>query len=160
VFQTAPVLLLDSHCPSSDPVCSPQDSTSARRIVSIGNPVVWAVGTAALLGALLGALWWSDLRRALVAMWAAALWLPWVVRWRWAPWPLTGARPGYTFYAAPLVPVIAIALALGWHRLRKRWRTAIGVGLVAVMLYGAVALYPVWTARPTAPGYLSGLVTP
>lgn len=160
VFQTEPVGLLSSTCPSADPVCSPRDHASARRVISIGNPAVWALGTLALVLTLLIGLARHDPRRGLVAAWATALWLPWVVRPRLSWFPLAAARPGYTFYATPLVPALALALGATWLLLHGRRRIAAGASFIAIMLLGAVLLYPVWTGMAVSPGYLVGLVAP
>ncbi len=141
-------------------MCTSGTDDSTRRIVSIGNPLVWALGTLALVVTLLGALWHLDLRRALLAAWAAALWLPWVARLRFDVIPIAPARPGYSFYAAPLVPVIAIAIASCWLSFRGTRRTVIGIALVVVAIGGAALLYPLWTAQPTSSGYLQGLFEP
>lgn len=124
----------------------------------MGNPIIWALGTIALLVGLVWALWRTHLGLGLVVAWAAALWLPWIVRPRLALVPFASARPGYTFYAAPLVPALALGLAFALRELRGRWRPAVAAVLIAVMFFGFVALYPTWTARPTSPTYLQGLV--
>lgn len=175
VFQTEPVVLLSSACPSTDPVCDSTDAartntegntahnaerSTVRRIVGVGNPIIWALGTLALMIVLVSALWHLDPRRGLIALWAAVLWLPWVVRLRFDVIPIEPARPGYSFYAAPLVPVIAVALAACWTLLKPRWRRCAGATLIVIALAGAVVLYPTWTALPTSTGYLQGLVEP
>jgi len=160
VFQTEPVGLLSSTCPSADPVCSAHDRASVRRVISIGNPAVWALGTLALVLTLLVGLWRHDPRRGLVAAWTAVLWLPWVVRPQWSWFPLATARPGYTFYATPLVPALALGVAGTWLLLRGRQRWVVGSAFAAVMLVGAVWLYPVWTGMAVSPDYLVGLVSP
>lgn len=160
VFQTEPVGLLSSSCPSADPVCSTSDTPSVRRIVSISNPMVWFLGTIALVVTLILALRYLDPRRGLVVAWAAMLWLPWIVRPHLGALPFTSARPGYTFYAVPLVPVVAIALVSCWLTLRGLKRQLLGVAFAFVLLAGAIVLYPVWTAQPTSRAYLQGLVEP
>ncbi len=175
VFQTEPVVLLSSACPSTDPVCDSQIATdtstshdtelgternTVRRVVGVGTPIIWMLGTLALIVVLVSALWHLDVRRGLIALWAAVLWLPWVVRLRFDVIPIEPARPGYSFYAAPLVPVIAVSLATCWTLLTRRWRRGAGVALIVIALAGAVVLYPTWTALPTSPGYLQGLVEP
>jgi hypothetical protein len=160
VFQTEPVGLLSSSCPSADPVCSRTDSPSVRRIVSIGSPIVWFLGTIALIVTLILALRFLDPRRGLVVSWAAMLWLPWIVRPHLGALPFSPARPGYTFYASPLVPALAIALASCWLGIRGRKRYVIGVVFAFVLLAGALVLYPTWTARSTSRSYLQGLVDP
>jgi hypothetical protein len=148
VVQARGTGLLLSRCASADPVCGPADGDVARRIVAVGNPLVWAAGFVAV--GVQG--WWAARRRDVVALvlagWATALWLPWVF----------GGRPGYSFYGVALVPVLAIATA----RLLGSWpdrARAAGVAVVTVVtVAGAVVLHPLWTAHPTAPSYLSWLV--
>jgi dolichyl-phosphate-mannose--protein O-mannosyl transferase len=94
----------------------------------------------------------------LVVAWAGALWLPWIVSPRVALVPVEAARPGYLFYAAPLVPCIALALAYALREIRGRWRPAVTGAIVAVALFGATLLYPVWTGMPTSRAYLEDLV--
>jgi dolichyl-phosphate-mannose--protein O-mannosyl transferase len=148
VFQTEPVGLMKTHCPSADPVCSPDDPVSVRRVIGIGNPMIWVLGTLALIATTILALWRLDEPLGIVVLWAAALWLPWMF----------GPRAGYTFYAAPLVPAIGLAIAVAVHELRGRWRAGIGVTVAAIALMGAIVLYPVWTAHPTSKSYLEELV--
>jgi len=160
VFQTEPVGLLSSPCPSADPTCSSDDSPSVRRIIGMSNPAVWALATIALGFLLLSSLSRQSLRRALIWMWAAALWLPWIVRPRFGWLPFESARPGYTFYAAPLVPALALALAVAWSDIRGRKRYVIGAAFAALLVVGFAVLYPVWTGLPTSSSYLDGLVSP
>lgn len=160
VFQTEPVGLLSSPCPSADPTCSDDDSPSVRRIIGISNPAVWVLATVALGFVLLSSLWHHSLRRALIWLWAAALWLPWVVRPRLSWLPFESARPGYTFYAAPLVPALALALAFAWNDIRGRKRYVFGIAFGVLLIVGFAVLYPVWTGLPTSPSYLDELVSP
>lgn len=161
VFQTEPVGLVKSSCPSFDPVCSDSDPPgSVRRFITIGNPLIWAAGTLALLWILVVALWRGHLGMGLVVAWAGALWLPWIVSPRLALVPFEAARPGYLFYAAPLVPCVALALAYALREIRGRWRPAVTAAIVVAALFGATLLYPVWTGMPTSRAYLEGLVDP
>ena len=160
VFQTEPVGLLSSSCPSTDPVCSSNDGPSVRRVVGIGNPVVWLLGTVALAVTLVMALRHLDPRRGVVAAWAAALWLPWILRPVLGALPIAPARPGYSFYATALVPALAIAIASCWLGLRGFKRRAAGAVFALVLVAGAVALYPTWTGMATSRSYLEGLVSP
>lgn len=162
VFQTEPVGLLKTHCPSADPVCSSGVQTSVRRIIGIGNPIIWALGTLALALCVIVALRRMHLGLGLIAAWAGALWLPWIIvpRLPFSPLrlPFEAARPGYTFYAAPLVPVLALGLAFAVNEFRGRWRVGIGATIATIALLGSMVLYPVWTAHPTSPSYLEELV--
>jgi dolichyl-phosphate-mannose--protein O-mannosyl transferase len=159
-LQTEPVGFLKTECPSADPVCSPTDQPSVRRIIGIGNPIIWGFGTLALFYVALSSIWRWRFRLIIVPLWASVLWLvPWIVQPELRlGWPLRVARPGYTFYAGPVVPVLAIALAATIAELRGRWRPAIAATMAAAAIVGAMALYPAWTARPTSSSYLAGLV--
>ena len=160
VFQTEPVGLLSSSCPSADPVCAQDDEPSTRHLVSIGNPLVWFLATIALIVVVITSLRRWSLRRALLWLWAAVLWLPWMIRPRLAWLPFEPARPGYTFYAAPLIPVLALAIARCWLDLTVRRRKVFLVLFSLVLVTGCVVLYPVWTGLPTASSYLHGLISP
>ena len=160
VFQTEPVGLLSSSCPSADPVCSPGDKPSVRRVIGVSNPMVWFLGTVALVVTLLLALRRLDPRRGVIVGWAVLLWLPWVVRPHVGVFPLAAARPGYSFYATPLVPALALALGACWVGLRGPKRRVVGIVFSLILLLGAVLLYPTWTGMATSRGYLQGLVEP
>ena len=111
-------------------------SLDGRTVSTRGNPLIWIAGTAALV--FLG--WIGACRRqpvpALIALWALCWWAPWAI----------GRRPGYSFYAAPLVPVLAVGIAVALARLPHRWRQ-VGIGATVVTaLVGAALLAPVWFA--------------
>jgi 4-amino-4-deoxy-L-arabinose transferase-like glycosyltransferase/membrane-associated phospholipid phosphatase len=107
-----------------------------RTMVVRGNPVLWFLGFATVVWC--G--WMGLTRRTPVHTLLAWLTLAW-----WAPWAV-GGRPGYAFYASPLVPVLAIATvtAIGALPSRRR-RVALGA-LAVVTLVGVVVLAPQWYA--------------
>ncbi len=108
-----------------------------RTMTLRGNPVLWAGGAAALVWC--G--WFALRRRTPVHTLLAWLALAW-----WAPWAI-GDRPGYSFYAAPLVPVLATGVVTALAALPRRTRgAALGV-LSAVVVVGAAVLVPQWYAR-------------
>jgi hypothetical protein len=55
---------------------------------------------------------------------------------------------------------VALALASCWRSLGGTKRHVAATVLAVVLLAGAIALYPEWTAHPTSRGYLQGLVDP
>ncbi|MDH3704489.1 MAG: phospholipid carrier-dependent glycosyltransferase, partial [Acidimicrobiia bacterium] len=130
---------LVQHAGESDGVCQ---SSAVRevRVLSMGNPVVWVVGPVALLLAAVGG--WRRRDGAVLVLVGAGvmLWLPWLI----------GGRPGFTFYAAPLVPVLGavIAAVVEWlpARLARWWPVLlIVVGVVSVLLW------PLWTGIAMSP---------
>ena len=105
-----------------------------REVVLQGNPVLWVAGTAA-------AVWcgWYGLRRRTpvhtLLAWLAIAW--------WAPWAI-GDRPGYTFYAAPLVPVLATAGVTALAGMPSRVRRPVLGVLAATVVAGVAVLAPRW----------------
>jgi dolichyl-phosphate-mannose-protein mannosyltransferase len=106
-------------------------------IVSVANPVVWVLGIVAL-AVLVGSL----IYRAPPGAWLVGG----AILSRWAPWLVT--RDGYSFYAAPLMPVLILAIVLAICLLPARAirGTAIAIGLVAVAAFAF--FYPYWAAVP------------
>lgn len=116
IVQSSPTVLFDDD---------------GRRVVMRGNPVVWAGCCAAVLAA-----GWLGVRRrqaplVMLATTAMAWWLPWAV----------GGRPGYSFYAAPLIPVLAVVLVSVIPR--QRWLTWL---VASTCIGGAMVLWPDWVA--------------
>ena len=145
LLQTHPTGLLVSTCDGrADPVCAPGDRGVVRRIMAVGNPVLWLAGGLAIVGTALLALRRRDPIDLVLALAGAAWWLPWIL----------GRRPGYAFYGVTLVPVWSLALVRLLDRSPPRARHVASAVLIGLAVMGAVALYPVWTARPTAPDFL------
>ena len=138
------------HWSSCDEVGLDRDSEPCapagigRWIASLGNLALWWPALLAV-----PALAWRRLRgdgRGTVALaFLAAQWLPW----------LFVARPVFAFYAAPLVPFVALAVVQGttlldgWHPARGVSAGAAARGLLALAAL-ALALYfaPVWLGLP------------
>ncbi len=100
------------------------------------NPAVWLAGTVALVWC--G--WFARIRRrpvhGLLAVTAACWWVPWAI----------GQRPGYSFYAAPLAPVVAIGIVMAIVQLPPRWGRATFVVTAVTALGGAAVMAPRWFA--------------
>jgi dolichyl-phosphate-mannose-protein mannosyltransferase len=144
--QRHPAGLLLQDCPpstagGSSPVCpSGRGHDLTVAIVSVANPVVWALGILAL-AVLVGRLVYTRSVGALII--ASA------VLTRWGPWLLT--RDGYSFYAASLVPFLVLAVVLALEPLPARalrW-SACGVGVLAVAAFAF--FYPYWSGVPMTP---------
>ncbi len=129
------------HASESDGICTEADR--AARIVALGNPVVWMSGFGALCGLVVIAGWRRSMMAGAVTVFGWAMWVPW----------LLGGRPAYSFYGAPLVPVLGVAVALMLGRLpgpRRGWAGAV----VGLQLLVAVWLWPVWTGIPIDPDWV------
>ncbi|NNE73705.1 MAG: phospholipid carrier-dependent glycosyltransferase [Acidimicrobiales bacterium] len=124
----------------SDGVCSAGDGEAW--VLVAGNPLLWVMGTAAVLALAYRALRHRDGLALLVVAIALGYWLPWAV----------SARAAYSFYGAPLVPVMGVALAVAVtavpRRVQRWWPV---LTLPAVLL--SVALWPVWTGGHLGDGW-------
>ncbi len=152
VIQAHPAGLLLSECAADpddarDPVCGPGER-GVRRIVAVGNPLIWVAGTLALLGCGLLAARRREALLAIPSIWAAAMWVPWVV----------GGRDGYSFYAVVVVPPLALAICAVIGRLDGRRRQIAAVGCAAICLVGAALLAPSWTGALTDESTLFGWI--
>ena len=112
----------------------------SQAVTSLGNPLVWWLGTVAILVAV----WWVVRRRdgiAAVALTGVAA--------GWLPWLLFPERTIFTFYAIVFLPYLILVLVhvVGrWleHPTSRRIAVAAGVG---VLILAVSAFYwPIWTA--------------
>lgn len=119
----------------------------SKAITSLGNPVVWWGGTAALFVLVFLWLLRRDWRAGAVLAGIAAGWLPWFQYQQ---------RTIFTFYAVIFVPFVALGLALVLGVVlgppdaepRRRLRGAVVAGSFVVAAVGAAAFFwPVWTAQ-------------
>ena len=116
-------------------------------VTSLGNPVVWWGGTAALVVVACAWLLRRDWRAGAVLVPILACYLPWFAYQE---------RTIFSFYAVAFVPFLVLALtyALGLvlgsptaSPERRLWG-AVGVGAVVVGAVGCLLFfYPVWTAQ-------------
>jgi dolichyl-phosphate-mannose-protein mannosyltransferase len=144
-LQSQPVVLFDRTCgpdappPFDDGVCGAGDDGKEVSIVVVGNPAVW--WGALIAGGVLAvrAIRRRDITARLLLGLGLALWLPWMA---------TG-RDAFLFYAAPLVPVLALWLAVALARRRARLAVAIVAAIIVVV---AAFLYPVWVGTPLGAG--------
>ncbi|MGP7960280.1 dolichyl-phosphate-mannose--protein mannosyltransferase [Sanguibacter sp. A247] len=116
-------------------------------VTSLGNPLVWWLGTAALVLAVVWVTWRKDWRGVAVLSGLLA---------GWAPWLLYAHRTIFTFYTIAFAPWVylalgyAVTLALehsdgsaGRRRVVRRVLAVVGVLIVVVSVF----FYPIWTAK-------------
>jgi dolichyl-phosphate-mannose-protein mannosyltransferase len=128
--------------------CTAQSCSQA--ITSLGNPVVWWAGTAALVVCLF---WWAlgrDWRAGAVLAGVAAGWLPWF----W--YAAQDDRTMYAFYSVAFAPFVvlgltyALGLVLGPRTAggrRRRVGAAVAGTVVVAAVLAAAWFWPVWTAE-------------
>lgn len=119
----------------------------SQAVTSLGNPFVWWLAAAALLGALVLVARRRDLTPVPLLVGVAAGWLPWFAY---------ADRPIFAFYAVTFLPFLAVLVAWAagrlwrWSRDDEFLRRFVVLGLVvgAVLVVGAAAFfYPVWTGQ-------------
>lgn len=134
-----PVLTYYERCPRQDGEPCVVGEGMRARIVTLGNPVLW--WGFALASPFLA--WWALRRRDA----GAAFVLTFAVG-QWAPWLLT--KPGYLFYMVPVVPFMALGLALALERVpRPRLRVGAAAAAGALTVAAFVFWYPVWSGMET-----------
>ncbi|HEY3437165.1 MAG TPA: phospholipid carrier-dependent glycosyltransferase [Actinotalea sp.] len=120
----------------------------SEAVTSVGNPLIWWLGTLAVAACV----WWALRRRDGVA--AAALS---GILAGWVPWFPYAHRTIFTFYAIVFAPWMILSLTVACSRL-LRWgeaeparRTLVrgAVALLVVLVVGVSwYFYPLWTAQP------------
>ncbi len=149
VLQTEPTALYDKTCRSSfaaappaldDGVCDGARPGDRAIVMSVGNPVLWLTATLAVGVLAVRASRRRDVTIALVLSFGLVQWLPWTV----------AEREVFTFYAAPIVPLLAwwVVMAVApWSATRRIAASTIIVGLAVLAFAG---LRPAMTASPLA----------
>lgn len=116
------------------------DDGSVVRVIAGANPVVWAVGLAGVLGALVGAFRGRPEAALLVGS-VALLWVPF----------LASPRVSYSFYAVTLVGPMVLAAVWGLHDLGRVTLRRVPGAVVTLAALAFLALWPVWSAQPLSP---------
>ncbi len=143
LLQIRPTSLYWSKVATGENGCSASACTSA--ITSIGNPLIWWIGTAAFLFALYRLVTKFDWRAGAIVAGIGAGWIPWL---------FFPDRTIFTFYTIAFAPFIYLAVAYlalvlwdKWSpdpRTKKRLtQVYIWVGAAIVIL--SVFFYPIWT---------------
>ena len=126
--------------------CGAQNCSAA--VNALGNPVVWWLGSMALI--------YQVWRWVACRDWRSGAILAGVVA-GWAPWLLYLDRTIFTFYTVVFVPFIAISLAMALGAVlgsadrsptRRRWGAIAAGGAVLLTVIAAWWFYPIWTGLP------------
>lgn len=122
-------------------------SQCSQAITSLGNPLLWWAGAAALLVAVVWLVRYRDWRAAAVLSGIVAGWLPWFAY---------AHRTIFTFYSIAFTPWVVLTLVYVMTLVvgppdpdhpRGRRRAVIGVGaLVAAIVGVGLYFYPIWAA--------------
>jgi len=119
----------------------------SQAITSLGNPLVWWLGAAAVIVALVWLFWFRDWRAGAVLSGLVGGWLPWLAY---------AHRTIFTFYAVAFLPWVVltltyvIGLVIGSKQeVAPRTRTItiwVVAGVVALVVAVSAFFYPIWTA--------------
>lgn len=125
--------------------CPPGGDNCMRVISAMGTPLLWWLGAAALIAALV---WWiggRDWRFSVPVLGVASTWIPWF---------FSADRPVFFFYAICIVPFTCIALAMAMGVIlgpadgRRRATGAVLVGTALALIVANFAfIYPVLSDR-------------
>jgi dolichyl-phosphate-mannose-protein mannosyltransferase len=124
-----PVLMYLERCRADATAC-PYEPGERRTILGLGSPALWwpALLAVPVLGVVaVRRRWWAG---AAVVAFAVGQWAPW----------LLSPKPGFSFYLIPVVPFVALAVALAAAALPARRARLLAIGLVVV----AVAAFVFW----------------
>jgi dolichyl-phosphate-mannose-protein mannosyltransferase len=119
----------------------------AAEVLALGNPIIWWVGSIALLYLIWRWIARRDWRAGAVLLAVLAGWLPWL---------LYLDRTIFTFYSVVFLPYLAMALAMmigalvgtpGETTDRRRTGTLIAAAILVLVVIAAWWFYPVWTAE-------------
>ncbi|MCV2395786.1 phospholipid carrier-dependent glycosyltransferase [Actinotalea sp. M2MS4P-6] len=119
----------------------------SQAITSLGNPLIWWLGTIAVAACV----WWAIRRHDGIAVAAVsglfAGWLPWFLYWD---------RTIFTFYAIVMLPWLALSLTWAGARFLRmhdpgappapRWRLYAVIAAAVLIVVVTAFYYPIWTA--------------
>lgn len=143
--QTRPTSFYWSSLERGESGCT-ADSCAAE-VLALGNPVIWWIGSIALLYLIWRWIARRDWRSGAVLLAVLAGWVPWL---------LYLDRTIFSFYSVVFLPYIAMALAIMIGALvgtpdaspeRRRAGTWVAAGIMLLVVLAAWWFYPVWTAE-------------
>ena len=144
-LQTRPTSFFYESTTPADPGCF--SATCSTEVLALGNPVVWWLGSLALIHQLWRWIARRDWRSGAVLAGVAAGWVPWL---------LYLDRTIFTFYSVAFVPYIAMALAMTTGSIlgpasaapSRRRAGIIGAGtIVGLAVLAGWWFYPIWSAQ-------------
>ena len=144
-LQTRPVSFYWRSLEAGDGGC--ESTKCAAEVLAVGNPVIWWIGSVALVYTL----WRWAARRD----WRAGAVLVGVLA-GWVPWLLYLDRTIFSFYSVIFVPYVAMALAMALGAIlgpadsppeRRRLGAIISGGVVLLAVVLGWWFYPVWTGE-------------
>ena len=144
-LQTRPTSFYWSSLENGEAGCT-ADSCAAE-VLALGNPVIWWIGSVALLYLVWRWITRRDWRAGAVLLAVLAGWVPWL---------LYLDRTIFSFYSVVFLPYLAMALAMMIGALvgppdaaRQRRRTGILVATAILVLVVVAAwwFYPIWTGE-------------
>ncbi|MEE1295772.1 MAG: phospholipid carrier-dependent glycosyltransferase, partial [Bifidobacterium sp.] len=120
------------------------DTQCVAAVTSLGNPIIWWLGSACAIVAIV------------LAIWKRGDWRIWAVLagflGGWLPWAQYLNRTTFTFYSIVLLPwmILAICYVCAWVREKCSHAVWSGMFWTILIICGIVSLYfyPIWTAMP------------
>jgi dolichyl-phosphate-mannose--protein O-mannosyl transferase len=143
--QTRPTSFYWSSLERGESGCT-ADSCAAE-VLALGNPVIWWIGSIALLYLIWRWITRRDWRAGAVLLAVLAGWVPWL---------LYLDRTIFTFYSVVFLPYLAMALAMmigalvgppGADTRRRRPGTWVAAGILVLAVVAAWWFYPIWTGE-------------
>lgn len=134
---------------TSDGICAGASTAERASVLAAGNPFVWLLGAGATVVAIVVGLRRRDWPAVVVAVATLTYVVPWLLD-----------RPAFSFYAAPVVPLMAAVLA--WTVARwvpPRGRAVSGAVIAAAAVLGLVWSWPLLTGVPLSNGVADVLGT-
>ena len=144
-LQIRPTSFFWEKIPDHPGLCSIAPQTQCvRAITSLGNPLIWWLGSACVLAVIV------------LAILKQADWRIWAVLagfiGGWLPWAQYLNRTTFTFYSIVILPwiILAICYVANWMSTQITSRTWWITTISMTALIGLVTLffYPIWTAMP------------
>jgi dolichyl-phosphate-mannose--protein O-mannosyl transferase len=144
-MQTRPTSFYWSSVQQGEAGCT--SSSCAAEVLALGNPIIWWIGSIALLYLIWRWIARRDWRAGAVLLAVLAGWVPWL---------LYLDRTIFAFYSVVFLPYLAMALAMalaalvgppGAERDRRRTGALIAGGVMLLVVLAAWWFYPIWTGE-------------
>ncbi|MCI1636466.1 dolichyl-phosphate-mannose--protein mannosyltransferase [Bifidobacterium sp.] len=145
-LQTRPTSFYWEELNNHPGLCSiAQNSKCISAITSLGNPLLWWLGSACVL---IGIVVAAIIRQGDWRIWAVLIGFI----GGWLPWAQYLHRTTFTFYSIVILPwiVLAICYMADWLRQNVKTSTYHGVvwGTLGILAVVSLFFYPIWTAMP------------